>query len=144
MGNHSRDTVPMARISLNKQAVLKNVANVIAPKEELEFFDQPERPAENVKGLPVNELKVEDLRVHNGAVKKLDTIRTYVQEGSGYSSYVNKSRFDIPFRCKEEIEYVKPISSHSFVDVAAGRVSLEDFVGWATTQGTLCQWPASA
>lgn len=128
IGGNSRDTMATAKIVLNRQTVTRSVANVIAPEHDLDYIPVPERERENIKTIYTAKLNGDDFSGHTKPVKNMDEVVTYVQEGSNYRSYVNENKCEILFRCKERIEYLKPISSHTFLDVVTGRAKMEDFV----------------
>ncbi len=128
VGNNSRDTVVSGKMNLDKLTTIKKVSNVMPSIKKLDFLIPPPRAKEEVGDVLVSSLSSADFNSENRIVRPKSEFKTYVTEGSNYSSYVNNNKYEIPYRAKEVIEYIKPCGSTTFVDVIKGNISIEAFV----------------
>ncbi|QFJ54781.1 glycoside hydrolase family 3 protein [Pseudobutyrivibrio xylanivorans] len=128
IGANSRDTKLCAKMVLDKLTTIKRVANVIEPSKPLEFLTPPPRPDEDTGYIMVASLSGADYNSQNKYVETKKEFTTYVQEGSNYTSYINNNAYDIPFRCHENIQVVRPCGTATFIDVIKGNVSMEEFI----------------
>lgn len=128
IGENSRDTSCAAKLTLDKLTILKTVADILDPEIELDFIETPERKKESADIDLIAGLSMDDYQSAKKDVKLEKTVVTYIPEGQQYKSTINENKFPIPYRAKEVINYVMPSASSSFIDVATGKVTVEEFV----------------
>ncbi len=128
IGVNSRDTKLCGKVVLDKTTIYKRVAKVMEPTKKMEFLTPSPRKDEDTGYIMVASLCGDDYNSENKYVELKTDLTTYVPEGSGYSSYVNDNPFKMFSHTHENIEYLKPCGSSTYLDVVKGKVSMEDFV----------------
>jgi len=132
-GSQSRDAKAVHILRLNENAVVRWVSDLVQPDRELEFLTPPKRTAEGFS-VPVTALFAEDCITIDGASKLPRKTVTYLSESKPYQS---AKSHPIPFACEEEVCYVRDCSWATLPDVAAGKVTMEEFVASLDVQTLL-------
>ncbi len=128
IGCNSRNTSLVAKLELDKRTIIKRVAPVMQDYKDMNFIAPPPRLLSEDGCVYSASLSSADYNSENKEVKPVREFKTYIPEGSNYYSYVNENKYEIPYRAKERIEYVKPCGSTTFFDVIKGKISIEEFV----------------
>ncbi len=128
IGANSRDTKLSGKVVLDKTTIIKKVVNVVHPTKDLEFIDPPPRKEEETGYIMVASLSGDDYNSQNKSVELENEFTTYVPEGSNYTSYVNTNSYEGTQKIHENIEYIKPCGSATFIDVIKKKVPIEGFV----------------
>ena len=128
LGTNSRDTSLVGKIVLDKDTIIKRVANVMAPNKELKFLTPAPHPEEEAGYIMVASLSSDDYNSENKFVELQTEVETYIPEGSNYVSYINDNSYAMPAKTHEVVHYVKPCGSSTFLDVIRDKIAIEEFV----------------
>lgn len=127
VGSDSRHTGIAAVVRLDADAVVKQVANELAPDHELDVLTPPARPKELADAM-VLELWAKDCVTVENACTIPRTVVTWAPEGRELPEFVKGENYQIPFACSEEVSVVRSCPDATLPDVKEGRVTMEEFV----------------
>lgn len=127
VGTSSVHTGVAATISLDGEAIVSRVTDILAVDVPIEEIHAPQRAEEAAQGI-VLELRAAQCVTQDHTSKLSDSVTTYVPEGSDYTSSVNDNPYKPAGFCREEIRPVRNCPHASFYDVAEGKVTMEEFV----------------
>ena len=126
LGEHSRKTTAAATISLDGEAVVRKVSDILAADQPLEELHAPQRTAEAPQGILLT-LRGADCATVDNVSRIPKTVTTYVPEGAVYFPAVNDNPYRSPNYCPEEIRGVRNCPSSTLYDVKSGKVTMEEF-----------------
>lgn len=127
LGSHSRDTEIAATVTLDAEAVTRTVTDLLPPDTEL----TPPVPTVVCTDAPAGfrlSLAAADCVTVDNVSKIPDTVTTYVPEGETYLPRANDNPYKPPFFSEETVETVRACPDATLLDVADGKVTLEEFV----------------
>lgn len=127
VGTSSVHTSVAATISLDGEAIVSRVTDILAVDVPIQEIHAPQRAEEAAQGI-VLELRAADCVTADHTSKISDSVTTYVPEGTAYTSTVNQNPYQPASFCREEVQFVRNCPTASFYDVDAGKVSMEEFV----------------
>ena len=127
VGADSRDTAVAATLTLDGEAVVSRVTDILAVDVPIEELHAPARAEEPAQGILLA-LRGEDCVTRDDTSKLTDTVTTYIPEGAAYFSAVNDNAYKPACFCREVTAPVRNFPKATFYDVEAGRVSMEEFV----------------
>lgn len=126
LGEHSRKTTAAATISLDGEAVVRKVSDILAADQPLEELHAPQRTAEAPQGIFLT-LRGADCATVDNVSRIPKTVTTYVPEGAVYFPAVNDNPYRSSNYCPEEIRGVRNCPSSTLYDVKSGKVTMEEF-----------------
>lgn len=127
MGEHSRKTTVAATITLDEEAMVRTVTDILTVDQPVEELHAPARTAEAAQGILLTLCGADCVTVDN--VSKIpQTVTTYVPEGAVYFPAVNDNPYKSPNFCPEKIQSVRNCPSATLYDVRNGKVTMEEFV----------------
>lgn len=127
VGAHSRDTFVAATLSLDGEAVTRQVTDCLALEEPLEELRAPGRQAEPAQGIRL-QLQAKDCVTVDNRSRQPHTVTTWVPQGTTYFSAVNDNPYHTPNYCPEVTQPVRNCPNSTLYDVRAGRVTMPEFV----------------
>lgn len=127
LGEHSRKTTVAATVTLDTEAVVRTVTDILATDQPLEELHAPARTAEAPQGILLT-LRGADCVTVDNVSKIPKTVTTYVPEGAVYFPTVNDNSYKSPNHCPEEIRSVRNCPGSTLYDVKSGKVTMEEFV----------------
>lgn len=119
VGNHSRNTMIAAAITLDKKAVVRKVVNRMSKDHEIELL-KPTIGGERMLGYKAKGFDVHTVFSVANPVKNLELQASTCQTIEGYHKWYE--------RTEEQQKAIKPAANATFLDVKTGKVSMEDFV----------------
>lgn len=127
VGKNSRDTNVAAVLRLDGEVITQQLSRQVACDKELELIKAPAITYEvyeaPVVALCAADFTTEDLRV----AAEAKTV-TYVAEGNLYEPCGEEGLNMLSYPCPEEVVTVRNVPDATLLDVAEGRVTMEEFV----------------
>lgn len=133
VGTHSRSTRPAAILRLDEEAVTWQLTNLLTPDHPLPPVQYPAPGAESCQA-PILHLRAKDLVPRDNRIRERHIVN-YYPEGS--EPPVLQRQFHFPIRCTEENRPVRPCPHSTLLDVADGKVTMEEFVASLDTETLL-------
>lgn len=133
VGTHSRSTCVAAIIRLDAEAVTSQLTSLLCPDHALEIAQYPKRE-EGPFDAPVIELYAKDCVVKDSG-KQEHKIINYYAEGSEVPA--EERKFHFPVQCEEVNRTVRACPNATLLDVADGKVTMEEFIASLDTQTLL-------
>ncbi len=124
LGKNSRNTAVAAVLELDAEVVTERVTGLSGKK--LPILTAPPISYEAWHG-PVIPLRAAEFETVIHEASPEETV-TYVPEGTKYIPYADENPYRLPFPTKERVVTVRSVPAATFPDVAAGKVTMEEFV----------------
>ncbi|MCR5229318.1 MAG: glycoside hydrolase family 3 C-terminal domain-containing protein [Solobacterium sp.] len=123
LGRHSRDTEIIAAAELDEDVVTVQLEKELSCDRELEFFEYLSFPTAEYEGT-VLPLKGSEYAAADGRSTISRTLKQYACEDRELS----QSSYKFRWNTGEEIEKVRTIRNATLLDVADGKITMEEFV----------------
>lgn len=127
VGEHSRSTVVAATITLDGEAILRTVTDILVSDQPLEELHAPVREIEAAQGIHLT-LSAADCITVDNVSRMPKTVTTLVPEGAVYFPAINGNPYKTPNYCPEEVKSVRNCPSSTLYDVKFGKVTMEEFL----------------
>ena len=106
VGTSSAQTCVSATISLDGEAIVSRVTDILAVDVPIEEIHAPQRAEEAAQGI-VLELRAAQCVTQDHTSKLSDSVTTYVPEGTAYTSTGNQNPYQPASFCREEVQFVR-------------------------------------
>lgn len=127
LGEHSRKTTVAATLTLDGEAVVRRVTNILAVDQPLEELRAPARDPEAPQGILLS-LHAGDCVAVDNVSRIPKNVTTLVPEGAVYFPAVNDNSYKSPNYCPEQTHSVRSCPASTLYDVKSGKVTMEEFV----------------
>ncbi|MCM1193119.1 MAG: glycoside hydrolase family 3 C-terminal domain-containing protein [Lachnospiraceae bacterium] len=127
LGRHSRSTAIAGTITLDAEAVVRIVTDILAADVPLEEIHASVCQREEPQGILLD-LRASECRTVENISKIPRTVVTLAPEGLDYVSSINRNSYRSPNFCPEETKVVRNCLQSTFYDVRDGKVTMEEFV----------------
>ena len=127
VGEHSRKTAVAATITLDAEAVVRTVTDILAIDRPIDELRAPARSTEAPQGICLT-LRGADCVTVDNVSRIPKAVTTLVPEGAVYFPAVNDNPYRSPNYCPEEVRSVRSCPASTLYDVKSGKVTMEEFV----------------
>ncbi len=127
VGKNSRETQVAAVLHLDGEVITQQLSHQVACDRELDIIKAPAIVYEPTEA-PELWLLAETFETEDLSIKSNGTTVTYVAEGKDYEPYVDANPYKLPYPCPEEIVTVRNVPDATLLDVAEGKVTMEEFI----------------
>lgn len=135
VGRNSRETEVAAVLELDGEVVTEKLSRKAACQKELNLFIAPAVIYEKTDA-PVITLNAKDFQTVDHSDVGSEYTVTYVPEGKEYTPYVKNNTYKLRYQTEEKVVTVRNVPDATFLDVAEGKVTMEEFVA-SLDQGVL-------
>ena len=126
VGNSSRATVIAAQLKLEQDVITELVSHNAACPRKIDLIQAPLIAYEETEA-PIISIQASMLETVDHRNVGAKEIVTYVPEGVEYTPYVEKNPYQMRFLLPERVVHVRNTPDATFLDVAEGKVTLEEF-----------------
>ena len=136
VGKHSRDTEVSAVLRLDKEVMTQQLSRQVACDKELNIIKAP-ASAYEATDAPVIALDAAAFVTEDLTIKAEGKTVTYVAEGNAYEPVSKEGLEKLAYSCPEEVVTVRNVPDATLLDVAEGKVTMEEFVASLDTDTLL-------